>query len=148
MPIMTSKLPISTDIKSMLNACWCDIKLGAKGSRHKTPIGTVVGLQLWAFPLKMPLSTTFIAIGTLLISLSGPLVVTSVSIARAPAITGQVAYFVALVALRCTWTIMMVVALGTFWQRSTILLFLTRPGSVGPDSVLPLVLLLLVLVVP
>ncbi|GJW35079.1 hypothetical protein Tco_0057999 [Tanacetum coccineum] len=38
----------------------------------------------------MPLSTTFITLGTLLISLSGSLVVTSISISRTPAILGQV----------------------------------------------------------
>ncbi|GKG05925.1 hypothetical protein Tco_0326011 [Tanacetum coccineum] len=95
----------------------------------------------------MPMSTTFITTGTLLISPSGSLVVTSVNIARTPAITGQVANLVELVALRYTRTIMMVVAFGTFWQRSTILPLLTKPSSVSPTSVLPLVWLLLVLVV-
>nr|GEY74879.1 putative reverse transcriptase domain-containing protein [Tanacetum cinerariifolium] len=103
--------------------------------------------KLWAFPLKMPLSTIFITPDTFLITHSSSLVVTSVSIAKTPAILGQVANLVALVTLWYTRAIMMVVALGTFWQRSTILPLLTRPNSISPASVLPHVLLLLVLVV-
>nr|GEV79056.1 hypothetical protein [Tanacetum cinerariifolium] len=44
--------------------------------------------------------------------------------------------------------VMMIVAFREHWLRSLIWLFLTKPNSVGPANVLPLVLLLLVLVVP
>nr|GEW74572.1 hypothetical protein [Tanacetum cinerariifolium] len=94
---------------------------------------------LSAFSLKMPLSTTFITIGTLLISPSGTLVVNGVSIARTPIIMSQMANLVALVALRCTQNIVMVVAFGTFWQRSTIFPLLTKHNRVSPTSVPPLV---------
>ncbi|GJX37711.1 hypothetical protein Tco_0251014 [Tanacetum coccineum] len=70
-------------------------------------VASTVVLQFWTYPLKMSLGTTFIA-RRLLTCPSAPLVVSSVGISRTPAITGQMANSIALVAFGSTRTIMRV----------------------------------------
>ncbi|GJV00262.1 hypothetical protein Tco_1329532 [Tanacetum coccineum] len=69
----------------------------------------VVVLQLWTFPLKMSLNSTLIA-SRLLTRPSAPLIVSIVGGYSALAVTGQMADFIALVASRSTWTVMVIVA--------------------------------------
>ncbi|GJR81169.1 hypothetical protein Tco_0151954 [Tanacetum coccineum] len=65
----------------------------------------VVVLQLWTFPLKMSLNSTLIA-SSLLTQPSAPLIASIVGGWSAPAVTGQMADFIALVASGSTWTVM------------------------------------------
>ncbi|GKG02240.1 hypothetical protein Tco_0306945 [Tanacetum coccineum] len=67
--------------------------------------------------------------------------ISSICVARTPAVAGKVPYLVALVALLSTRVIVMKMALG---QRSPIRLFLTSPNIVDLGDILPIEGLLLV----
>ncbi|GJW18788.1 hypothetical protein Tco_0026224 [Tanacetum coccineum] len=65
-----------------------------------------------------------------------------------PTVMGQMANSVVLVAFGSTLSIIVIVTFGAQRFRSSVRFLLTRPSSVSPASILPLVLLLLVLIVP
>ncbi|GJW19600.1 hypothetical protein Tco_0027036 [Tanacetum coccineum] len=103
-------------------------------------------LSLWAIPPVVPLIPTFIAIN-LLTCPRASLVVSSIVICRSPTVTDQMAYYVAPMAFRSTWTIMMIVAFRTQRLGPAVIFLLPVPCSVSFASILPLVRLLLVLIV-